>query len=199
MKKALVLLIILTALLSLTGCGSNAAPAAPATPTAPAEPAVNSAAPEPTQTANPVTEPSPTIIPTQTAAQKTDPEPTEAVPAPETVDVDLTQLSSTMIYSEVYAMMYEPDQYDGKTVKMKGLFATQEYNGKRLYACIVKDATACCAQGLEFELAESRVFPDEFPEPGSEITVIGTFDCYTEEGGDGNYYVYLLLRNAKLL
>ena len=50
-----------------------------------------------------------------------------------------------MVYSEVYAMMYEPEQYIGKTVKMQGQFATQEYNDERLYACIVQDATACCA------------------------------------------------------
>ena len=35
--------------------------------------------------------------------------------------------------------------------------------------------------------------------PGAEITVIGTFDSYREEAEDGNYYIYLVLRNAKLL
>lgn len=118
---------------------------------------------------------------------------------PNAVDVDLTKLSSTMVYSEVYAMASEPEQYKGKTVKMRGSFATQEYNGERLYACIVQDATACCAQGLEFETAESLVYPDDYPEPGAEITVLGTFDSYREDAGNGNYYVYLVLRNAKLL
>ncbi|MCR5034127.1 MAG: hypothetical protein K6B42_01740 [Clostridia bacterium] len=114
------------------------------------------------------------------------------------VDVDLTRLSSTMVYSEVYAMVYEPEQYTGKTVKMNGLFATQEYNGARLYACIVQDATACCAQGLEFEMAEDLVYPDDYPEPGAEITVVGTFDTYKEEA-DGEYYIYLVLRNARFV
>ena len=128
--------------------------------------------------------------------------PASASPAaedPDAVDVDLTKLSSTMVYSEVYAMASEPEQYKGKTVKMRGSFATQEYNGARLYACIVQDATACCAQGLEFELSEKCVFPDDYPEPGSEITVMGTFDTYQEKADDGNYYLYLVLRDAKLL
>ncbi len=103
-----------------------------------------------------------------------------------------------MVYSEVYAMVYEPEQYIGKTVKMHGLFATQDYNGERLYACIVQDATACCAQGLEFEMAEHLVYPDDYPEPGTEITVVGTFDSYKEEV-DGNYYIYLVLRNARFV
>ena len=122
-----------------------------------------------------------------------------AAPAPgNAVDVDLTQLSSTMVYSEVYAMMTEPENYIGKTVKMHGNFATQEYNGQRLYACIVQDATACCAQGLEFEPESTLSYPDDYPEPGAEITVTGTFDSYREEV-DRNTYIYLVLRNAQIV
>ena len=36
------------------------------------------------------------------------------------VDLDLTVLSSTMVYSEVYNMMNEPEPYEGKMVKMQG-------------------------------------------------------------------------------
>lgn len=128
--------------------------------------------------------------------------PAAASPAAEdldAVDVDLTLLSSTMVYSEVYAMASEPEQYTGKTVKMRGSFATQEVNGQRLYACIVKDATACCAQGLEFEPGGAYSYPDDFPETGAEITVLGTFDSYREDAGNGNYYVYLVLRNARFV
>ena len=69
---------------------------------------------------------------------------------------------------------------------------------KRLYACIVQDATACCAQGLEFEPESTLSYPDDYPEPGTEITVIGTFDSYREET-DGNTYIYLVLRNARMV
>ena len=81
---------------------------------------------------------------------------------------------------------------------MHGNFATQEYNGQRLFACIVQDATACCAQGLEFEPESTLSYPDDYPEPGTEITVIGTFDSYREET-DGNTYIYLVLRNAQIV
>ncbi|MBR1736522.1 MAG: hypothetical protein IJ736_05845, partial [Firmicutes bacterium] len=40
------------------------------------------------------------------------------------IDVDLTAMSSTIVYSEVYNMMYEPNEYIGKTIKMKGVFKT---------------------------------------------------------------------------
>ena len=40
----------------------------------------------------------------------------------EGVDVDLTALSSTMVYSEVYNMMMSPNDYIGKVVKMQGTY-----------------------------------------------------------------------------
>ena len=106
------------------------------------------------------------------------------------IDVDLTVLSSIMVYSEVNSMISFPDNYIGKTVKMQGQFtiyqATDE-NGafipdKMFFACMIADATACCAQGLEFALAGKPVYPDEYPELGAEITVVGTFEWYEEDG-----------------
>ena len=104
------------------------------------------------------------------------------------VDVDLTVLSSTMVYSEVYNMVTTPEDYDGKTVKMQGEFATQKdkYTGKRYFACIIKDATACCAQGLEFVPGDDVKYPDDYLKQGSELTVTGTFHVYSENGFD--YY-----------
>lgn len=98
--------------------------------------------------------------------------------------VDLTVLSSTMVYGEVFNMMMQPESYMGKTVKMKGEFAvyTDETTGSRYYTCIIKDATACCAKGIEFELSGDYNYPDDYPEEGATITVQGIFDVY-EEGG----------------
>ena len=97
-------------------------------------------------------------------------------------DVDLTRLSSTMVYSEVYNMMTTPDNYMGKYVKMKGNFGvyTDEATGKNYYACIIADATACCQQGIEFVLKGDYKYPDDYPELDTEITVTGTFDTYYE-------------------
>lgn len=93
------------------------------------------------------------------------------------VDLDLTRLSGTMVYAEVYNMRYEPEDYYGKVVRMEGLFSayrnpvTQEY----YYNCIVPDATACCSQGIQFFPAEALSYPDDFPENGAAVTVVGTF------------------------
>lgn len=106
------------------------------------------------------------------------------------IDVDLTQLSSTMVYSEVYNMLITPDNYRGKTVKMEGQFssAASADNSKYYYAVIIADATACCQQGIEFVLADGKTPEHEI---GDEITVVGTFDTYQE-----GELTYCYLKNA---
>lgn len=100
------------------------------------------------------------------------------------LSVDLTQLSSTMVYSEVMNMVNNPDQYLGKKVKMAGYFSvyTDEKSQKNYYACVVSDATACCQQGLEFELRGNPTYPDDYPQVNSLIIVTGIFQVYEEEG-----------------
>ena len=109
----------------------------------------------------------------------------------EGIDVDLTTLSSTMVYSEVSNMMVNPDQYMGKTVKMSGTMSVYHDtdNGQDYYACVIADATACCSQGIEFETTD-KLYPPE----GSEVTVTGVFDTYEENG-----YQYCTLRGAELI
>ncbi len=106
------------------------------------------------------------------------------------VDVDLTVLSSTMVYSEVYNMLYnDPAHYLGKTVKAKGTFSIYQLVTDGVlqpdpvsYACIISDAAACCAEGMEFVLEGDLYLPGRLPGAGAEITVIGEFQSYEENG-----------------
>ena len=132
--------------------------------------------------------------------------PTESIPTPKEqetpggskpsppsagkVDVDLTVLSSTMVYSEVYNMLYnDPAHYLGKTVKARGEFSIYQLVTDGVlqpdpvsYACIISDTAACCAEGMEFVLEGDYTYPDDYPELGAEITVIGEFQSYEENG-----------------
>ncbi|MBP5243064.1 MAG: hypothetical protein J6Z36_05185 [Clostridia bacterium] len=112
------------------------------------------------------------------------------------VDLDLTKLSSTMVYSEVYNMMYTPSDYIGKTIKMQGAFSVGYSKDTGLYypAVIIADATACCAQGVEFVLKGNPSYPNGYPQRGKEITVMGTFTTYKE-----GVTVYCHLVEAEIL
>ena len=106
------------------------------------------------------------------------------------VDVDLTVLSSTMVYAEVYNMLYnDPESYLGKTVRARGEFSIYQLVVDGVlqpdpvaYACIIADATACCAEGMEFVPEGDLTYPEDYPELGAEITVIGEFQSYEENG-----------------
>lgn len=111
------------------------------------------------------------------------------------IDVDLTVLSATMVYSEVFNMMVSPEKYIGKTIKMAGQFYSSydEIRDRRYYACLIMDATACCAQGMEFVLDGDYSYPDDYPAEGGAVCVTGVFDSYEEDG-----CAYATLRNARM-
>lgn len=107
------------------------------------------------------------------------------------VDVDLTLLSSTMVYAEVYNMMLNPDEYVGKTIKIKGPYYAEYWGDTQRYYhyVIISDATACCQSGIEFIWDDnSHIYPDEYPENDTEIEISGVFNSY-EELGQKYYYL----------
>ena len=111
------------------------------------------------------------------------------------VDVDLTTLSSTMVYSEVFNMMMEPMAYEGQTIKMDGNCAiyTDEETGNTYYTCVVQDATQCCSQGLEFLLDSEQYALEDYPADGDPIVIKGTFSTYEEDGG-----TYITIKDSVL-
>lgn len=110
------------------------------------------------------------------------------------IDLDLTRLSSTMVYSEVYNMMNSPENYVGKMIRMNGKLAVYKYPERNYYTCIIKDAAACCQQGMEFLWAGNHKFPDDYPNEGDGIIVTGIFDIYYE--GENKY---CQLKDASLI
>ena len=60
---------------------------------------------------------------------------------------DLTTMNKDMVYATVYQMMSEPDHFEGKTIRLKGVFYTYQdkKTNKKYYYCLVKDALACCS------------------------------------------------------
>ena len=106
-----------------------------------------------------------------------------------TADCDLTALDTQMAYVQLSNMMLSPEDYLGKTVKMRGTFAHASEENREFFVCYLMDATACCSQSLEFETDGAYDFPAGYPAPESEITVAGTFDTYEYNG----YRMYRLI------
>ncbi len=109
--------------------------------------------------------------------------------------IDLSAEPSSMVYTFIFNMSMYRDNFMGKTIKIKGAYSDMyiEERDRHYFACLVTDATACCTQGLEFELKDEYKFPDDYPSDGEEIVVEGVFDVYDEDGE-----TYPVLRNAVL-
>lgn len=105
-----------------------------------------------------------------------------------TAELDLTQLSSTVVYAEVYNMLVAPENYTDKIVRMTGEYQeyVDEYTGELYHSCVIYDALACCQQGVEFVLADG-----DYPVEGTAITVVGRYETYTTP-----YYDYFHLVDA---
>lgn len=114
-----------------------------------------------------------------------------ATPKPLVVDLDLSKLSGTVVYAQVYNLMSEHESWLGKVIKMSGYYSSYEdtERGVVYHACVIPDATACCAQGIEFVWAGEHTWPDDYPEELTDITVSGRLAAYEE---DGTMYLHLV-------
>ena len=99
------------------------------------------------------------------------------------IDLDLSNMSGTAVYAQVYNMLDRPSSYLNKVIRVHGAlnYYQDDHTGNEYFAVLIADATACCAQGLEFVWAGEHVYPQDYPELGTELTVTGRFVLYEEE------------------
>ena len=111
------------------------------------------------------------------------------------VDLDLSRMSGTAVYAQVYNMLDRPSSYLDKVIRVRGAlnYFKDEKTGKEYFAALIADATACCAQGLEFVWAGEHVYPRDYPALGTEIIVTGRFELYEEAS-----YTYVHLADAEV-
>ncbi|MBR5646828.1 MAG: hypothetical protein IKX23_09335 [Treponema sp.] len=112
--------------------------------------------------------------------------------------IDLTNMNSTMIYSQVFEMMIMPEDYENTDIKVKGFLQVYNYEGNpdKYLSVIIPDATQCCQQGIEF-IWPDKQYPQDYPAPGTPIEVTGRFCItYTEEE---LLYTFMQLSDLKIL
>ncbi len=173
MKRIIAILLCCVNIIGLCACGQN------------------NEASEATETATTTPQVKP-IESTEDQDELEDTDVSEEIVVPDdSVDIDLTAMSATFVYSEVYNMIMAPDDYIGQIIKMDGICNMYEdpETGQKYYACIVQDATQCCSQGLEFVLDSEQYTEEDYPQVGDEITIVGTFSTYME--GENRYLTML--------
>ena len=103
----------------------------------------------------------------------------------EGVDVDLAVLNGTMLSAQLNNMMENDNEYFGKTVRLRGIYAASYFEGtSKYYYWVITNG--CCNERVEFLWNGDHKYPDDYPADGVEIELIGKFGSYTEL--DVSYY-----------
>ena len=112
------------------------------------------------------------------------------------VDIDLTKLNRTMAWSQFCQFFTNPEEYQGKFVKLSGKLRVYDLNEKGIYKtyCLVDDAAGCCSSSISFKLCDWYVFPEDYNFNDDIITVEGTLVSY-----DDGYDCHTFLADAYLV
>ncbi|MCL2058004.1 MAG: hypothetical protein FWH01_02950 [Oscillospiraceae bacterium] len=108
----------------------------------------------------------------------------------QTVDVDLTKMSGTMVFALIYDMYSKPDDYIDKTVRMSGPYQGIYYEKeqKLYHYLLVDDSSACCQQSLEIRFDGDRAYAGALPENNAYIEIVGVFKSYSDMGSSFYYF-----------
>ncbi|MBP5298453.1 MAG: hypothetical protein J6Z09_04820 [Lachnospiraceae bacterium] len=106
--------------------------------------------------------------------------------ADSSVDYDLTVMGKDMVYATVFQMMNDPNEYEGKSFKIAGIYDEMylKETDTTYHFAVIADALACCSQGLEFVWDDEA---KEYPEIGDSVVFKGVFETYKEAGDEAIY------------
>lgn len=106
----------------------------------------------------------------------------------------MTALSETIVFGQVFQLVYDPEAYEGSTYKIDGRyeFYTIPNTDEIIYFVVIEDAAGCCPQGLEVR------FPDHITPPDSFENVLLKATAYPEPF-EKNIYVYLDIYEFEIL
>jgi len=106
------------------------------------------------------------------------------------VDIDLSELSMTMIQAEYQRIISNSEDYMGKTIKVYGSYYILPLDnaGNIAHYVIVVSGDECCQMGFEFKRDSSYIYPDDYPSQNTMIQVTGTLDKHEQFGAS---YIYI--------
>jgi len=105
------------------------------------------------------------------------------------VDIDLSELSMTLIEAEYQRIVSSSEEYKGKTIKLYGSYQAMQIDndGNVAHFIIVIPGDECCQMGFEFKRDESYSFPDDYPSQNSMILITGKLDKHERFGASYTY------------
>ena len=95
--------------------------------------------------------------------------------------IDISQFSKTMAFAEMSNIYFSPEEYIGRSIKVKGefgFFQASDNTSKPIpdqyrFLVILADEMGCCGVAMEFIPKEEYKFPEDFPPKEDFITITG--------------------------
>ena len=100
------------------------------------------------------------------------------------VDIDLSELSLSIIQTEYSQIVSNATDYSGKTIRAYGSYYTLFFDdtGKHSHYIIVVPGDECCRLGFEFRRDGDYVFPQDYPSENAIILITGTLHRDADSG-----------------
>ena len=110
----------------------------------------------------------------------------------------IVEIKEKMFIAQVNDVYLNPDDYVGKTIKLEGLFMTQD-NGAQIppYYFVIRYGPGCCGNdgNAGFEVIWDKQMP-VYPQDNEWVEAVGVFGSYEE---DGYPYYCISLSSLKVL
>ena len=110
----------------------------------------------------------------------------------------IVEIKEKMFIAQVNDVYLNPDDYVGKTIKLEGLFMTQD-NGAQIppYYFVIRYGPGCCGNdgNAGFEVIWDKQTP-VYPQDNEWVEAVGVFGSYEE---DGYPYYCISLSSLKVL
>lgn len=113
----------------------------------------------------------------QEAAAPAAPDGPSPVPLQDPPHMDLSDMSYTMAYAQVYSMVMAPKRHAGETMRIQGsYYGFQTEDGEDVHLILIIDDAGCCEVGMEFQMTGNHKWPQDFPPNNSIIRLTGLVD-----------------------
>ncbi|MCL1864133.1 MAG: hypothetical protein FWF78_11280 [Defluviitaleaceae bacterium] len=96
------------------------------------------------------------------------------------VDIDMTQMSVTMVSAQAAQLELSPTAHLGQVVRMRGshYIAFWEMLQTDLHYIVLDLTVGCCGSAFEFILSDELIATVGYPPHGAEIEIVGTYSYY---------------------
>jgi zinc transport system permease protein len=109
------------------------------------------------------------------------------------------EIREKMFIAQINDVYLNPEDYLGRTIKLEGLFKSEQY-GEQSYCFVIRYGPGCCGNdgNAGFEVAWDNPASSEgvYPDPDEWVEACGVLQTYEE---DGYPYLYLALSSLTVL